>query len=78
MTRPEPVRFLRSEPSMAFPHGRLLAVREGRAHVLSADGWDRVGDRAPSGATRLSRAEAEAWCAREGWPQPLLTEVPRP
>jgi hypothetical protein len=76
MTRPEPVRFLRTEPSMAFPRGRLLAVRAGHAHVLAPDGWDHVGDRGPVGATGLSREEAEVWCEREGWHPALLDRVP--
>lgn len=76
MTRPEPVRFLRTEATMAFPEGRLLALRGGQLHVLAADGWTRLGRERPAGATWLSREEAEDWCEREGWDLHLLDAVP--
>jgi hypothetical protein len=72
------VRFLRTEPTMAFPHGRLLAVRGGRLHVLAPDGWDVLGGRRPETAKPISREEAEDWCEREGWPLDLLDRVPVP
>ncbi|WP_436493521.1 hypothetical protein [Actinokineospora sp. HUAS TT18] len=76
MTRPEPVRFLRTEASMAFPEGRLLALRDGAVHVLAADGWTRLGRERPSTAVWLSREAAEDWCEREGWDLNLLDHVP--
>jgi hypothetical protein len=76
MTRPEPVRFLRTEPTMAFPDGRLLALRDGQLHVLAPDGWTHLGGRRPAGPTALSREEAEDWCEREGWDLHLLDAVP--
>ncbi|WP_242613295.1 hypothetical protein [Herbihabitans rhizosphaerae] len=78
MTRPEPVRFLRTEATMAFPEGRLLALRESRMHVLAADGWTAIGAGRPHGALWLSREEAEDWCEREGWDLHLLDHVPTP
>ena len=76
MTGVDEVRYLRTEASMAFPHGRLLALRGEALHVLAPDGWDRVA-RTAAGARSISRAEAEAWCASEGWKSELLDEVPR-
>ncbi|HEV2778174.1 MAG TPA: hypothetical protein VGX25_02115 [Actinophytocola sp.] len=70
------VRFLRTEPTMAFPAGRLLALREGQLHVLAPDGWTRLGGDRPIGATPVSREEAEDWCEREGWDLHLLDQVP--
>jgi hypothetical protein len=78
MTRPEPVRFLRTEPTMAFPEGRLLAVREGKLHVLGPDGWGAIGDARPRRATPLTREEAEDWCEHQGWGLHLLDQVPQP
>jgi hypothetical protein len=75
MTSVDEVRYLRTEASMAFPHGRLLALRAGSLHVLATDGWDRVG-RTATGARSISRAEAEAWCETEGWAPVLLDQVP--
>ncbi|RKT52339.1 hypothetical protein [Saccharothrix australiensis] len=72
------VRYLRAEPVMAFPRGRLLAVRGGRLHVLAPDGWDALGGTRAEGARPITREEAEEWCEREGWDQRLLDEVPRP
>lgn len=77
MTRPEPVRFLRTEPTMAFPHGRLLALREAQLHVLAPDGWSRLGRGRPEGARWVGREEAEDWLEREGWDIALLDAVPR-
>ncbi len=76
MTRPEPVRFLRTEATMAFPEGRLLALRDGQLNVLAPDGWTRLRATRPPGTGWLSREEAEDWCEREGWPLQLLDEVP--
>jgi hypothetical protein len=77
MTRPEPVRFLRTEATMAYPAGRLIAMRDGYCHVLAADGWTRVDHGHPAGAVQLTREDAEDWCDREGWEIGLLDEVPR-
>jgi hypothetical protein len=76
MTRSEPVRFLRTEPTMAFPRGRLLAVRDDRRYVLAPDGWTALGGNRLSSPTPMSRKEAEDWCAREGRDRHLLDEVP--
>ncbi|MFD9734493.1 hypothetical protein [Umezawaea sp. NPDC059074] len=75
MTSVDEVRYLRTEASMAFPHGRLLALRAGALHVLAPDGWDRVG-RTAAGARSISRVEAEDWCETEGWALDLLDQVP--
>lgn len=77
MTRPEEVRFLRTQSTMAYPEGRLLALREGMLHVLAPDGWTHLRTERPRGTTWLTREEAEDWCEREGWPLHLLNEVPR-
>jgi hypothetical protein len=77
MTRPDTVRFLRTEPTMAFPEGRLLAMREAQLHVLAPDGWTRLAGTRPTGATTLTRQDAEDWCEREGWDLHLLDQVPR-
>ncbi len=76
MTRPETVRFLRTESTMAYPEGRLLALREGAMHVLAPDGWTRLRANRPPGTEWLSRAEAQDWCRREGWDPALLDAVP--
>lgn len=76
MTRPEPVRFLRTEPTMAFPEGRLLALRNAQVHVLSPDGWSKLGRTRPATAQWISRETAEDWCEREGWALDLLDRVP--
>jgi len=78
MTRPEAVRFLRTQATMAFPEGRLLALREGQLHVLAPDGWTRLRTERPPGSTWLTREDAADWCEQEGWPLHLLNEVPRP
>jgi hypothetical protein len=77
MTRPEEVRFLRTQSTMAFPEGRLLALREGSLHVLAPDGWTRLRTERPRGSTWVTREAAEDWCERQGWPLHLLNEVPR-
>jgi hypothetical protein len=77
MTRPEVVRFLRTQATMAFPEGRLLALRDGRLFVLAPDGWTRLRGERPTGSDWLAREEAEDWCERVGWPLHLLSEVPR-
>jgi hypothetical protein len=76
MTRPEAVRFLRTESTMAYPEGRLLALRAGAMHVLAPDGWTRLRANRPPGTTWLTREEAEDWCEREGWDLHLLDHVP--
>ncbi|NUT49782.1 MAG: hypothetical protein HOV94_21100 [Saccharothrix sp.] len=72
------VRFLRGEPTMAHPRGRLLAVRGGRLHVLSPDGWDRVSGSRPEGARPISRSDAVEWCRFSGGEEAVLDEVPEP
>jgi hypothetical protein len=76
MTRPDPVRFLRTEPTMAFPEGRLLAEREAQLYVLAPDGWTRLGATQPPPAPPIPRQDAEDWCEREGWDLHLLDAVP--
>ncbi|MBB4912539.1 hypothetical protein [Actinophytocola algeriensis] len=76
MTRPEEVRFLRTQSTMAYSEGRLLALREGALHVLAPDGWTRLRTERPRGTTWLTREQAEDWCEREGWPLQLLNQVP--
>jgi hypothetical protein len=76
MTQREAVRFLRTEATMAYPDGRLLALREGAMHVLAPDGWTRLRSNRPLGTTWLTREEAEDWCEREGWDLHLLDAVP--
>ena len=61
---------------MAYPDGRLLALREVAMHVLAPDGWTRLRSNRPPGTTWLTREEAEGWCAREGWDPRLLDDVP--
>ncbi|QQQ76930.1 hypothetical protein IOD16_39340 [Saccharothrix sp. 6-C] len=70
------VRYLRAEPTMAFPRGRLLAVSGGRLYVLAPDGWDVVGGTRPDGAKPVSREEAEDWCRFEGVEVQVLDAVP--
>jgi hypothetical protein len=77
MTRAAAVRFLRTEPTMAYPEGRLLAVRERTLHVLAPDGWSMLGQPPPPNVDPLTREEAEDWCEREGWDLELLDAVPR-
>jgi hypothetical protein len=69
-------RFLRTEQTMAFPHGRLIASHDGANYVLAPDGWDPLAGPRPRHAMFLSREEAEDWCEREGWDLNLLNEVP--
>jgi hypothetical protein len=78
MTRPEGVRFLRTEATMAFPQGRLLAHRGNRVHVLAPDGWTSAGVTRPPNATWLTREEAEDWCVRLGVDLDRLDTVPDP
>ena len=81
MTRPEPVRFIRTEPTMAFPEGRLLAIADpnGTAalFVLAPDGWSPLSAPVPPNAAPLTREDAEDWCERQGWDLELLNSVPR-
>jgi hypothetical protein len=76
MTRSEPLRFMRTEATMAYPEGRLLALRGGSLHVLAPDGWARLGQAVPSTAACLSREDAEDWCEQQGWDLELLNSVP--
>lgn len=76
MTRPQPVRFARTESTMAYPDGRLLALREERLYVLAVDGWSAIGHGRPAGAQWLVRQEAEQWCAAQGVGVDVLDEVP--
>ncbi|GLY51968.1 hypothetical protein Lesp01_56240 [Lentzea sp. NBRC 102530] len=69
-------RFLRTEQTMAFPHGRLIASRDGVNFVLAPDGWDHLAGPRPRHAMLVSREDAEDWCEREGWNLDLLDEVP--
>lgn len=69
-------RYLRTEQTMAFPHGRLIAARDGAHFVLAPDGWDRLPGPRPRHAAVLSREEAEDWCENEGWDLNLLDAVP--
>lgn len=77
MTRPEPVRFMRTEATMAYPEGRLLAVGDTVLYVLAADGWSKLAADIPPNAEPLAREEAEDWCERQGWDLELLDAVPR-
>jgi hypothetical protein len=81
MTRPDPVRFLRTEPTMAFPEGRLLAVADPTGSpapfVLAPDGWSPLSAPVPANAEPLTREDAEDWCERQGWDLELLDSVPR-
>jgi hypothetical protein len=76
VTGTEVVRYLRTTSTMAYPHGRLVAIRSGVSYVLAPDGWIRLGPvRCPYGAP-LTRQEADDWCERHGWEARLLDEVP--
>ena len=68
---------MRTEATMAYPEGRLLASRDGVVHVLAPDGWSKLGPAAPPNAEPLSREDAEDWCERQGWELALLDAVPR-
>ncbi|TQM81409.1 hypothetical protein FHX81_3774 [Saccharothrix saharensis] len=72
------VTYLRAEASMAFPRGRLLAVRGGKLWVLAPDGWDPVGGPRPEGARPISREDAVRWCRFEGFGPDVLDAVPLP
>lgn len=76
MTRPNAVRFLRTEPVMAYPDGRLLAVRATAAHVLGPAGWSVLSAPVPTTAEVLTRQEAVAWVSRRGWDPAMLDAVP--
>lgn len=76
MTRPDAVRFLRTEPVMAYPAGRLLAVRAGAAHVLGAAGWSPLSAAVPATAEPLSRQDAQDWVRRQDWDPAVLDAVP--
>lgn len=77
MTRPEPVRFMRTEAAMAYPDGRLLAVRDADLFVLTPAGWSKLSADIPANAVPLTRPDAEDWCERQGWDLALLDTVPR-
>jgi hypothetical protein len=77
MTRPEPVRFIRTEATMAFPGGRLLAIRDAALYVLAPDGWSTLTAVIPPHADPLTRQDAEDWCEHQGWDLELLDAVPR-
>ena len=62
---------------MAFPEGRLLAVRDGASYVLAPAGWSPLTSGIPPHAEPLTREEAEDWCERQGWHLELLDAVPR-
>ena len=66
MTRPESVQYLRTEPTMAFPDGRLIARKQRQLYLLAPDGWARLGADRAIDAKPLTREEAEDWCEREG------------
>ncbi|WP_424184110.1 hypothetical protein ACOBQX_19530 [Actinokineospora sp. G85] len=70
------VRFLRAAATMAFPQGRLLAVRGSRVHLLAVDGWTALGSASTSSARPLSREEAVRWCAEQGLAVEQLDHVP--
>ncbi|HEX3589235.1 MAG TPA: hypothetical protein VHV74_06345 [Pseudonocardiaceae bacterium] len=77
MTRPQPVRFLRTEATMAYPEGRLLCVAGTAMYVLAPDGWTKLSGPVPDSAAPLSVRDAEDWCERQGWDLELLSSVPR-
>jgi hypothetical protein len=62
---------------MAYPEGRLLALRDGGLHTLAPDGWVAVGRTLPAGVAPITREEAEDWCETAGWRLDLLDAVPR-
>jgi hypothetical protein len=68
---------MRTEATMAYPEGRLLALRDGVLYVLGPDGWSKVGATTPATAEPLTREDAEDWCERQGWDLELLDAVPR-
>lgn len=76
MTRPYAVRFLRTEPVMAYPDGRLLAVRAGTVHVLGADGWSPLSAPVPATAEPLTRQDAQDWLRRRDRDPAVLDAVP--
>lgn len=67
---------MRTQVTMAYPEGRLLAARNGAVHVLAPDGWSKLGASPPPNAEPLSREDAEDWCERQGWELDLLDRVP--
>jgi hypothetical protein len=68
---------MRTEATMAYPEGRLVAQRDGLLHVLAPDGWSKLGTAPVPNAEALSREGAEDWCERQGWDLELLDAVPR-
>lgn len=67
---------MRTEATMAYAAGRLLAVTDVGLYVLAPDGWSHLSAPTPRHADRLSRADAEDWCERQGWDLELLDAVP--
>ncbi len=61
---------------MAYPQGRLLAVRNSTGYILTPDDWSRLSAALPVDAEALTREDAEDWCARQGWDLELLDAVP--
>ena len=68
---------MRTEATMAYSEGRLLAVTDEGLYVLAPDGWSHLSATAPAHAERLTREDAEDWCERQGWDLELLDSVPR-
>jgi hypothetical protein len=68
---------MRTEATMAYSDGRLLAVRDGVVYVLAPDGWSTLGTAPLPNAEPLTREDAEDWCERQGWDLELLDSVPR-
>jgi hypothetical protein len=68
---------MRTEATMAYPDGRLLAVRDDLPYVLGPDGWSKLGEAVPRSAAPLTREDAEDWCEQQGWDLELLDSVPR-
>jgi hypothetical protein len=69
-------RFLRTEQTMAFPHGRLIASHDSVNYVLAPDGWDHLAGPRPRHATYVSREEAGAAGELFSVRKDLLDEVP--
>src|SRR5262249_33099531 len=72
MDSKQPARYLRTEATMAFPEGRLLASRARQLYLLSPDGWSGLGAARPIEAKSLTEAEAADWCMHQGVDLPAL------
>ena len=68
---------MRTEATMAYPEGRLVAVRDALLYVLAPDGWSSWARPPHPTPDPLTREEAEDWCERQGWDLELLDAVPR-